>query len=106
MYRDESDGIRVYQEKDALWIHDGNPKRPHALLTSGKHSGGFFNSKLVTEDPELLQEAAANLGVRLLSAHLESNLVDRVVGPATGATKLAQAMCGFLTSFGGVCLWS
>jgi len=31
----------------ALWIHDGNPQRPHALLTSGNHSNGFFNASFI-----------------------------------------------------------
>jgi len=32
----------------ALWVHDGNPKRPHALLTSGLHSDCYFNAQKVT----------------------------------------------------------
>lgn len=38
--------IDRFKERDALWLHDGNVRRPHALLTSGKHSDGFFNSVL------------------------------------------------------------
>jgi len=32
----------------AFWKHDGNPERPHAELTSGKHSNGFFNGGVLT----------------------------------------------------------
>lgn len=28
----------------ALWLHNGDPGRPHAELTSGKHSNGFVNT--------------------------------------------------------------
>ena len=61
MYRSTDGWTKVYQEKNALWFHDGNSKRPHALLTSGNHSNGFFNSKLVTDDNTLREEAAADL---------------------------------------------
>jgi orotate phosphoribosyltransferase len=90
MWRTSDEWIEAYKTKGALWIHDGNPKRPHALLTSGNHSDGFFNSKLVTEDPFLLQEASADLVELLVQNCLDLELVDRVVGPATGATKLAE----------------
>lgn len=89
MYRTEEGWVRVYQDKDALWIHDGNPNRPHALLSSGKHSTGFFNSRLVIPDEPLLREAAADL-INLVQANIGIGGVHRVVGPETGATKLAE----------------
>lgn len=95
------DWVRAYKEKGALWIHDGNPKRPHALLTSGKHSNGFFNSRLVCADDELLQDAARDL-LALYSEegeHLRHIWV--VVGPQTGATKLAQALAQEVASITG-----
>lgn len=89
------DWIGAYKKKDALWIHDGNPKRPHALLTSGKHSNGFFNSRLVIPDEVLLTEAALDLVEIFASAYggyFED--VEVVVGPQTGATKLAELVSG------------
>jgi orotate phosphoribosyltransferase len=82
--------ISQYKQKDALWMHDGNPKRPHALLTSGKHSNGFFNSRLVIPDEALLCDAASDL--LELFALRGGNVaeVEAVVGPQTGATKLAE----------------
>ena len=59
MTRDTDGWIGQYKQKGALWIHDGNMRRPHALLTSGKHSSGFFNSRLVIPDEVLLRDAAA-----------------------------------------------
>ena len=91
MTRTTEDWIREYQRKDALWIHNGNAKRPHALLTSGKHSNGFFNSRLVIPDEVLLRDAASDL-LELLgnSDEIDGFEVDIVVGPQTGATKLAE----------------
>lgn len=83
--------IKKYRQKDALWIHDGNPLRPHALLTSEKHSDGFFNSRRVIPDEELLRSAAFDLLVALARV-AKMNSFDGIVGPQTGATKLAEFM--------------
>lgn len=84
--------IRVCQEREVLWLHDGNPKRPHALLTSGKHSTWFFNGSILAEDPALVDSAADDIISRLewQGPHLDD--VDRVVGPAMGAITLVHAV--------------
>lgn len=82
--------ISQYQSKGALWIHDGNPRRPHALLTSGNHSSGFFNSELVMEDPYLLSEASLGIVELLNRYNVDLMNIDRVVGPAMGAITLAH----------------
>ncbi len=33
----------IFRLADALWLHNGDPRKPHALLTSGKHSDGFVD---------------------------------------------------------------
>lgn len=88
MLRTAEEWIRAYQMKGALWLHDGSPKKPHAELASGKHSNGFFNSRLVIADEPLLADAAHDL-VELF--WFEEKLADAqvVVGPQTGATMLA-----------------
>jgi orotate phosphoribosyltransferase len=107
MTRTTEDWIREYQRKDALWIHNGNAKRPHALLTSGKHSNGFFNSRLVIPDEVLLRDAASDL-LELLgnSDEIDGFEVDIVVGPQTGATKLAELISGLLPDWGCSCRWA
>lgn len=90
MFRTEEGWIKAYKERGALWFHDGNPKRPHALLTSGNHSNGFFNSELVMEDSLLLDEACYDLLRHLYYQGLNIKDVDRVVGPAMGAITLAH----------------
>ena len=82
--------IEEYKRKEALWFHDGNLDRPHALLTSGNHSSGFFNSRPVIEDEALLREAASDLVDRLIELGGSIQSPDCVVGPQTGATKLAE----------------
>ena len=107
MSRTQDDWIAEYQAKNALWIHDGNLKRPHALLTSGMHSNGFFNSRLVIPDETLLREAAHDL-LELLMRHSGSiSQAQGVVGPQTGATKLAEFMSDDIRSItGSSCFWA
>jgi orotate phosphoribosyltransferase len=88
----EEKWIDRYKEKGALWIHSGKKQDPHALLTSGLHSSGYFNSRLVTEDSFLLREAAADLLENLELAGYKHQNIEVVAGPATGATKLAEAI--------------
>ncbi len=100
MTRNQPEWIEEYKRKGALWIHDGNPKRPHALLTSGKHSNGFFNSRLVIPDEDLLDEAAADLVEKLGFQDGNQVGVDSIVGPQTGATKLAEFIYGHMADCG------
>lgn len=78
--------IKKFEDLGALWIHDGNPERPYALLTSGNHSNGFFNMTKVMERPKLLEKACAEL-------IKNNNLTikpDIVVGSAMGAITIAH----------------
>jgi orotate phosphoribosyltransferase len=107
MLRTADDWIREYQRKDALWIHDGNPKRPHALLTSGKHSNGFFNSRLVIPDEVLLRDAASDLLELFARNGGDVSRVQGVVGPQTGATKLAELVSDqVMANNRGECFWA
>ncbi|MBU0648594.1 hypothetical protein KJ969_00585 [Patescibacteria group bacterium] len=82
-----------YTRQAALFIHDGNPKRPHALLTSGKHSSGFFDSTHITQNPELLNSACRDLLQKMAEEMHESNEMLAqarwVVGSAMGAVNIA-----------------
>jgi orotate phosphoribosyltransferase len=89
--RTQEEWIDEYRKRGALWIHDRNPKRPHALLTSGNHSSGFFNSKPIIDDEALLGECALDLVERFQQLG-KIHQVECVVGPQTGATKLARLL--------------
>jgi orotate phosphoribosyltransferase len=92
MKRTENEWIGEYVKKNALFIHDGNPKRPHPLLTSGNHSNGFFNSRLVIPDESLLRDAVSDLLKLFVLQSIDITGVQGVVGPQTGATKLAELL--------------
>lgn len=86
----ENEWIDAYEKRGALWIHDGNPSRPHALLSSGLHSSGFFNSEEVMRDPLLLEDACGALVQALENQSFDLDSVDCVVGPAMGAITLVH----------------
>lgn len=83
-----TDWLKVFQEQGAIWIHDGNPQRPHALLTSGLHSDGFVNCTYVTQQPVLLQQIIDEG----LAQKLPAGKVDWVIGSAFGAITLAHSI--------------
>ncbi len=90
--------IEVYQKLDALWMHDGNLKRPHVILSSGNHSNGFFNSWLVIADGRLIRLASLALLDLFVLHDGDLFAVQGVVGPQTGATKLAELIGGQVAS--------
>ncbi len=108
MNRTTDDWIDQYKKKGALWTHDGNPKRPHAFLTLGKHSSGFFNSRLVVSDEVLLRDAASDLLELFANQGGDFTKVNGIVGPQTGATKLAEYISDQICTFSrdGVCFWA
>lgn len=89
----------TFKQAGALWIHDDNPERPHALLTSGKHSSGFFNGSRIIKNPRTLSDACHNL---LVNSHAPQFAPQSVFGSAMGAVTIAHELarqmginCGF-----------
>ena len=68
-----------FRDCDAYWMHDGDPKSPHAELTSGKCSNGYFNCPEVLKFPNINEILAHQLAVKLVNGNLKSK-VDWVVG--------------------------
>src|SRR5947207_9998585 len=77
----------IFKQRGAIWIHDGHPKRPHALLTSGLHSDGFVNCSLIAQDAALLHQSVEDG----LAPKLTDN-ADWVIGSALGAVTFAYAV--------------
>lgn len=99
--------IEVYKGLRAYWVYNGDPRTRHAELTSGKHSSGFFNSRPIVGDPALLAQVASDMVVEISHYTTLLNVVNRVVGPETGATKLAEAVAAEITQLRGLpCKWA
>ncbi|MFA5130544.1 MAG: hypothetical protein WC477_06575 [Patescibacteria group bacterium] len=88
--RTQEKWIQLYSDMGAYWMHDGNPKRPHAILTSRKHSAGYFNGEIVCENTLVKHESCEQLVGMFPSDAINS--IDRVVGPAFGAITLADSI--------------
>ncbi len=80
---------------DALWVHDDNPKRPHALLTSGLHSNGFVNMTLMTQNPILLATGCEDLNKKLEEYAIQNGVnldFSWIIGSAYGSITLASRL--------------
>lgn len=56
----------IFKRLDAGWVHDGNPKNPHAILTSGLCSNAYFNISRVTSNPIAMEGLSYNLMKKIL----------------------------------------
>jgi orotate phosphoribosyltransferase len=61
----EDEIIRWFDLLDAAWVHSGNPKDPHAKLTSGWCSNGFFDCLRVLKYVNLSEILAYQLYLRM-----------------------------------------
>jgi orotate phosphoribosyltransferase len=82
------DWKKTFEDYGAIWIHNGSPDQPHALLTSGLHSDGFVNCTFVTQHPKVLQSAVSE-GLKDV---LSGTNAEWVIGSAFGAITLAHAI--------------
>jgi orotate phosphoribosyltransferase len=83
---DGSHLIDVMKKCDAIWIHNGDPERAHAKLTSGKCSNGFFNCLKALKYVNLNEMFAYHLATKIRK-EIGDMRVDWVIGsPMAGIT--------------------
>jgi len=70
----EEEILTWFDVLDAGWIHEGDPSKPHAELTSGKCSNAFFDCMRVLCHPNLNEILAQ----QLVSKFRAGNLIDKV----------------------------
>lgn len=89
----------IAEAADALWLHSGNPKDPHAELTSGNCSDGFVDTLRVLRYANLCEIMAAQL-VRVFDAHFggshNGHCPDWVVGSDHAGATLSFAVAAAL----------
>lgn len=91
--------FQLFELYDAVWVHDGDPKRPHAELTSGLCSNGFFDCLRILRDPAQCEFLAKQLIVKLRQNGLES--ADWVIGSAYAAITFSYEVARKLGSSHG-----
>lgn len=84
---DLEEALEWFSVLEAGWVHDGDPKKPHAKLASGKCSTGFFLCKRVLAYPNLREILAACIIKDLREAGL--GRVDIVFGSPYSSILLA-----------------
>lgn len=88
---------------DAVWLHDGNPEKPHAELISGMCSNGYFDCTRVLCYPNLCEILARQLVQRLKREIMSFSIkeVDWVVGSAYGAITFSWEVAKALGAIHG-----
>jgi orotate phosphoribosyltransferase len=84
---------------DAAWVHDGDPKKPHAELTSGMCSNGYFDCARVLCYPNLCEILARQLIQRMIKKDLTPP--DYVIGSAYAAITFSYEVAKILRYFYG-----
>jgi orotate phosphoribosyltransferase len=84
---------------DAAWIHDGDPKKPHAELTSGLCSNGFFDCMRVLKYPNLNEILGHQLAQLLRREGVEK--VDWVIGSPYAAITFSYEVAKTLGAIHG-----
>lgn len=78
--------LKIFDLCEAYWMHNGKPESPHAELTSGKCSNGFFNCLEVLKYQQLSGFLAQQLAL-LVREQIGNTKVDWVIGsPMAGIT--------------------
>lgn len=75
--------LGLFEFHDAVWLHDGDPKKPHAELTSGLCSNGYFDCPRVLKHPNYGEALAKQLVQKLKENGVKRP--DWVIGSAYGA---------------------
>lgn len=85
---------------DAGWMHDGDPKKPHAELASGMCSNGFFDCLRVLCYPNLCEIFARQL-TRRLRAEGVIDKIDWVIGSSYAAITFSYEVAKCLGAVHG-----
>lgn len=84
----------IFEACDAMWLHDGDPSKPHAKLTSGKCSNGFINTLQVLSYTNLCQIMAGQIFRELRERH--DGAIDWVVGSDHASATLSYQLAALL----------
>lgn len=94
--------LRFFDILDAYWMHSGNPKDPHAELTFGWCSNGFFDCLRVLKYVDL-SDILADQFARKIKSVIGNQEVDWVIGsPMAGITfahDVARALGASINMF-------
>ncbi|OGZ64739.1 MAG: hypothetical protein A3A98_01990 [Candidatus Staskawiczbacteria bacterium RIFCSPLOWO2_01_FULL_40_39] len=85
--------IEMFEDCDAIWMHDGNPKMPHAELTTGFCSNGYFDCRRVLMYPWLCRKLAERLCYKMVMEGI-TNYVHWSAGSSYSAITFSYELAG------------
>lgn len=100
----EEDILRWFEICGAVWFYNGDPKKPHAQLTSGLCTNGYFDCFKALQFPNLNEILSDQLLTKLVTADPEMiTLVDWVIGPSPTAIPLVYEIAkGLNVRYGSI----
>lgn len=81
--------LRWFEMREAMWVHDGNPAMPHAELSAGDCSNGFFDCTRILCYPNLSRVLARHLVSMMSNGGIAMDKVDWVTGSPNASTTFA-----------------
>lgn len=90
--------MEQFRQRGALWLHNRDSARPHAILASGMHSDGYVNCTKLVQSPQFLHLATGDRGFGALLRHISPHWV---IGCPMGAITLAHVLADKLTARAG-----
>jgi len=92
----------IFEICNAIWIHNGIPEAPHALLTSGKHSDGYIDCSQVLKYSNLKYILATKLLHKAIpfieKCGFSPEKIDYVVSSSMAAIPLGEGIANALNS--------
>ena len=84
----------ILEAAGALWLHSGDPKAPHAELTSGKHSDGFVDVLRALQYSGICYAAGKALAAKIRDEYKGD--IDWVVGSDHAGAVFSQNVAVWL----------
>ena len=84
------------QNFGSVWQHSGDPRAPHVVLRSGKHSDGFVDTLQFLSKVEYLNCAAQTLAVTMEDSGIKGMKIDWVFGSPMAGGPIATAVAPIL----------
>ena len=92
---DKDEITHILKLCDALWLHSGDPKHPHAELTSGKCSNGFVDVLRMLKYTQLCSLMANQMVNKFRSGYPDLH-IDWVIGSDHAGAAISQAVATIL----------
>ncbi len=97
----EDEMLALFRAHDAVWLHDGDSEKPHAELTSGKCSNGYFNCSKILCFPSFAEILAWHLVYKLREQGIKPGTIDWVIGSPYAAITLSYKVAELLGAVHG-----